>query len=75
MCHVLISLSATDRESPRRGPCCETGEEALERVSFHKSTVKRAAISQCRIIGAAYGATLFTLQRNKPKFMSVVPGS
>ena len=56
-----------------RGPCAQTGEEALERVSFHKSTVKHAALAQTRIIGAAYGATLFTLQRNKPKFLSVTP--
>jgi hypothetical protein len=60
-------------DGPRRGPCTETGEEALERLSFHKSTVKHAAIAQCRIIGAAYGATLFTLQRNKPRFLSVLP--
>ena len=56
-----------------RGPSTLTGEQALERVSFEKSSVKRAAAAQCRIIGAAYGATLFTLQRNKPKFLSVVP--
>ena len=58
---------------PYRGPCTETGEQALERLSFHRSTVKRAALMQCRIIGGAYGATLFTLQRNKPKFLSVTP--
>ena len=58
-----------------RGPCTETGEAALERVSFHKSTVKRAALAQSRIIGAAYGATLLTLQRNKPRFLSVTPPS
>ena len=58
-----------------RGPCTATGEEALERVSMEKSSVKRAAIAQCRIIGAAYGATLFTLQRNKPRFLSVTPAA
>ena len=56
-----------------RGPCCETGEQALERVSFQHSTVRRAAVQQCKIIGACYGATLFTLQRNRPRFLSVVP--
>ena len=56
-----------------RGPCTETGEQALERVSFEKSSVKRAALMQSRLIGGFYGATLLTLQRNKPKFMSVVP--
>lgn len=122
-----------------RAPPCETGEQALERVSFQGSTVKRAALMQwsasaharpflepalptplpahspacplpcppttlpahfqpvhspcpsthrahpltlppssrpctrSRIIGACYGATLYTLQRNKPKFMSVLP--
>ena len=56
-----------------RGPCCETGEQALERVSFHKSSVKHAALAQSRIIGACYGLTLLTLQKNKPRFLSVVP--
>ena len=56
-----------------RGPCTETGEQALERISFHKSSVKKAALAQTKIIAGAYGATLLTLQRNKPKFLSVTP--
>ena len=54
-----------------RGPCCESGEQALERVSFQDSTVRKAALAQSRIIGACYALTLLTLQRNKPKFLSV----
>ena len=56
---------------PMRGPCTETGEQALERVSFEKSSVKKAALMQSRLIGGFYGMTLLTLQRNKPKFMSI----
>jgi hypothetical protein len=56
-----------------RGPCTETGEQALERVSFQKSSVKACALAQCRIIGGAYAATLYTLQRNQPRFLSVTP--
>ena len=58
---------------PMRGPCTETGEQALERVSFEKSSVKKAALMQSRLIGGFYGMTLLTLQRNKPKFMSITP--
>jgi len=56
-----------------RGPSVQTGEQALERVSMQGSTVKRCALAQCRIIGGAYAATLLTLQRNKPRFLSVAP--
>ena len=56
-----------------RGPCCETGEQALERVSMRTSSVRRANGMQARIIGACYGATLLTLQRSRPKFLSVAP--
>jgi hypothetical protein len=56
-----------------RGPCAQTGEQALERVSFQKSTVRHAAMMQSRIIGACYGLTLLMLQRNRPKFLSVTP--
>ena len=40
---------------------------------MHKSSVKRANVMQSRIIGACYGATLLTLQRSRPKFLSVAP--
>ena len=58
---------------PRRGPCCETGEQALERVSFHESSVRRAALAQTSLIAGCYAGTLAVLQRNKPRFMSIVP--
>jgi len=35
--------------SNARGPCCETGEQALERISFQKSTVKGANMAQVYI--------------------------
>eukprot|EP00747_Dinoflagellata_sp_TGD_P094333 gnl/TRDRNA2_/TRDRNA2_166071_c0_seq1.p1 gnl/TRDRNA2_/TRDRNA2_166071_c0~~gnl/TRDRNA2_/TRDRNA2_166071_c0_seq1.p1 ORF type:complete len:318 (+),score=61.78 gnl/TRDRNA2_/TRDRNA2_166071_c0_seq1:104-955(+) len=60
-------------ECDRPGPCCKTGEEALERVSFGKSTVRGAALAQTRLIGVFYLATLYMLQRNKPKFLSIQP--
>jgi len=56
-----------------RGPCCETGEQALERVSFQKSSVKHAALAQARLIGGLYVATLWVLQRSAPTFMSLQP--
>ena len=58
-----------------RGPCCETGEQALERVSFEKSTVRGAALAQARLVGGLYLATLYVLQRSAPQFMSVQPSS
>ena len=54
-----------------RGPCCETGEQALERVSFQSSSVRKAAVAQAKLIGGLYLATLYVLQRSAPKFMSV----
>jgi hypothetical protein len=58
-----------------RGPCCETGEQALERVSMGSSTVRSAAIAQTRLLGALYGATFCVLQRNKPRYLSVKPAA
>lgn len=58
---------STDR---KRGPVFQTGEQALDFVSFGESTVKGAAISQAKLTGACYLATLLVLQRNKPKFLS-----
>ena len=55
------------------GPCTETGEDALARVSFDKSSVRRAALAQTGIITGCYGATLGILQRNKPRYLSIVP--
>merc|ERR1712048_173492 len=57
----------------RPGPCCKTGEQALERVSFHKSTVKGAAIAQTKLITFFYLATAYMLQRSTPKFLSIQP--
>ena len=56
-----------------RGPCCETGEQALERISFGDSTVRGAALSQTKLIAGLYMATLYVLQRNTPKFLSIEP--
>lgn len=58
-----------------RGPCCETGEQALERVSFGDSTVRGAALSQAKLVAGLYMATLYVLQRNTPKFLSIEPTS
>lgn len=55
----------------RRGPCCETGEQALERLSFQGSTVNGASLAQAKLIGAFYLATFYVLQRNTQKFLSV----
>jgi len=59
--------------SPVRGPCCETGEQALARVNMENSTVKHANEMQGRIIGACYATTLLALQRSRPKHLSVEP--
>jgi len=56
-----------------RGPCCETGEQALARVSFERSTVRGAALAQSKLIGALYLATLYVLERSTPKFLSITP--
>jgi len=58
-----------------RGPCTETGEQALERVSFHTSTVRRAALAQTGIIASAYAGTYAVLQRKRPHFLTMVPPS
>ena len=64
-------LTFTCPKGRPQSSCTSTGEQALERVSFERSTVKRANLMQSRIIGTCYGLTLLTLQRNKPKFLSV----
>ncbi|EOD13137.1 hypothetical protein EMIHUDRAFT_464731 [Emiliania huxleyi CCMP1516] len=56
-----------------RGPCCETGEQALERVSFGGSTVRGAAVAQAKLVGGLYVATLLVLRRSSPKFLRVEP--
>ena len=55
-----------------RGPCTETGEQALERVSM-RSTVRRANLAQGGIVAGCYLGTYTALRRNRPRFMSVVP--
>jgi len=54
-----------------RGPVCNTGEEALARVSFDKSTVRRANMAQAGIIGCCYAATYGVLLNNKPRYLSI----
>ena len=54
-----------------RGPCCETGEQALERVSM-RSTVRKANMAQGGIIAGCYAGTYHALRRNRPKFLSIV---
>jgi len=56
-----------------RGPCCETGEQALERVSFGGSTVRGAAVAQAKLVGGLYVATLLVLRRSSPRFLRVEP--
>ena len=54
-----------------RGPCAETGEQALERVSM-RSTVRKANMAQGGIIAGCYAGTYHALRRNRPKFLSIV---
>ena len=56
-----------------RAPCTQTGEEALARLSFEHSSVRRAALAQSTIIGGCYAATLGVLQRNRPRYMTIIP--
>ena len=54
-----------------RGPCAETGEQALERVSM-RSTVRKANMAQGGIIAGCYVGTYHALRRNRPRFLSIV---
>jgi hypothetical protein len=54
-----------------RGPCAETGEQALERVSM-RSTVRKANMAQGSIIAGCYAGTYHALRRNRPRFLSIV---
>jgi len=54
-----------------RGPCAETGEQALERVSM-RSTVRKANLAQGGIIAGCYAGTYHALRRNRPRFLSIV---
>ena len=54
-------------------PYTQTGEQALERVSFQKSTVRGAALAQTGILAGCYLGAYGVLQRNRPKFLSVTP--
>ena len=55
-----------------RGPCAATGEDALARVSM-KSTVKQSIVAQAQIVAGSYAGSYAILQRNRPRFLSVVP--
>jgi hypothetical protein len=55
-----------------RGPCAATGEDALARVSM-ASTVKGAMLAQSRLVAGSYAASYAILQRNRPRFLSVLP--
>lgn len=46
----------------------QTGEQALERMSFGKSTIKEALIQEGRILLFWYWMSYVLLKRNKPKF-------
>lgn len=46
----------------------QTGEQALERMSFGKSTIKEALIQEGRILLFWYWMSYVLLNRNKPKF-------
>ena len=60
-------------DGARGAPCCATGEQALERVSFGGSTVRRAALAQSSIIAGCYAGTLAVLRRDRPRFMTITP--
>ena len=55
-----------------RGPCTETGEQALERVTM-RSSVRKTHLAQSGIIAGCYAGTYHALRRNRPRFMSIVP--
>ncbi|MCO5553686.1 hypothetical protein L7F22_007212 [Adiantum nelumboides] len=49
----------------------QTGEQALERMSFGKSTIKEAIIQEGRILLFFYWMSYVLLKRNKPKFQKL----
>lgn len=53
----------------------QTGEQALERMSFGKSTIKEALIQEGRILLFWYWMSYVLLKRNKPKFQKLAPPS
>ncbi|CAI0450729.1 unnamed protein product [Linum tenue] len=46
----------------------ETGEQALERLSFGGSSINDTVMAQSRILAFWYCTTYFLLQKNKPKY-------
>ena len=48
-------------------------KQALERISFGGSTVRRAAVAQTSIIAGCYAGTLAVLKRDRPRFMTIAP--
>lgn len=53
----------------------QTGEQALERMSFGKSTIEEALVQEGRILLFWYCLSYVLLKRNKPKFEKLVPPS
>ncbi|KAJ1462443.1 P-loop containing nucleoside triphosphate hydrolase protein [Pelagophyceae sp. CCMP2097] len=64
-CNEMRGLEFVPRGA---GPQTLTGEEALRRLSFEKSTVKRAALAQAGIGLACYAQTYRILRNTTPKF-------
>ncbi|KAH7366449.1 hypothetical protein KP509_18G078800 [Ceratopteris richardii] len=49
----------------------ETGEQALERMSFGKSSIKEALLEECRILLFWYCLSYTLLKRNTPRFQKL----
>lgn len=50
----------------------QTGEQALERLSFGGSRVRDTIVAQARILMFWYWTTYFLLKKNKPKYQQLV---
>ncbi|KAJ4709788.1 ABC transporter G family member protein [Melia azedarach] len=51
----------------------QTGEQALERLSFGGSRIRDTVMAQSRILLFWYCTTYFLLQKNKPKYQQLEP--
>ncbi|XP_076927224.1 ABC transporter G family member 7-like isoform X2 [Bidens hawaiensis] len=51
----------------------QSGEQALERLSFGGSTISETVMAQSRILLFWYCTTYFLLEKNKPKYQPLEP--
>ena len=54
-------------------PSLATGEDALARLSFEESTVKKTAVAQGAILAGCYFQTYRVLKNARPRYATMKP--